>query len=455
MTGVGVRWPPNLFSVSFKSKAFSCVASEGCVKTEKIFFATQNVFFQGKTAQKRDFKGSVTNSRGPERAQAPGRIKIDFGLQSSVFDQPHEVDPMAFGFGVVGCGMISRFHAKAIADIKGAKLVACYDNRLEAAMGLAEEVGCAAYNDYGAFLAHPGLDIVTICTPSGAHMEPSVAAAKAGKHVIVEKPLEITLKRCDKIIAACEKNNVTLSTIFPSRFHPCSQLLKKAIDKGRFGVLSLGDAYVKWYRTQEYYDSGAWRGTWALDGGGALMNQAIHSVDLLTWLMGPVAEISARTATLAHERIEVEDVAVANLQFENGALGVIEATTAAFPGSLKRIEVSGSHGSVTIEEEDIKTWQFAKMTAADRKVIEKYTAQTESGGGAADPSAIGHEAHTKQFKDVIKAIKSGDKPFIDGHEGRRSVEIILAIYKSAETGKPVALPLAKDPVLKSKNSKKR
>ena len=176
------------------------------------------------------------------------------------------------------------------------------------------------------------MEAVTIATPSGAHMEPAVAAAKAGKHVVVEKPLEVTLKKCDRIIEACDKAGVKLAAIFPSRFHDSSKLMKQAVDAGRFGRLTLGDAYVKWYRTQQYYDSGAWRGTWALDGGGALMNQAVHTVDLLAWLMGPVAEVQANTATLAHERIEVEDTAVATLQFANGALGIIEATTAAYPG---------------------------------------------------------------------------------------------------------------------------
>ena len=243
---------------------------------------------------------------------------------------------MAFGFGIVGCGMISEFHARAIADARGARLVACLDRAPEAATRFAKKHAINSYSDLKGFLADPALDIVTICTPSGLHMEPAVAAANAGKHVIVEKPLEITLKRCDKIITACAKNNVVLSTIFPSRFHASSLALKQAIDKGRFGQLTLGDAYVKWFRTQEYYDSGQWRGTWALDGGGALMNQAIHSVDLLTWLMGPVVEVSAATATLAHDRIEVEDVATASLRFENGALGVIEATTAAFPGMAQK-----------------------------------------------------------------------------------------------------------------------
>lgn len=241
-----------------------------------------------------------------------------------------------------------------------------------------------------------------------------------------------------------------MGTIFPSRFHESAQLVKRAVDQGRFGHLTVGDAYVKWFRTQKYYDSGAWRGTWALDGGGALMNQAIHSVDLLLWLMGPVVEVTAHAATLAHERIEVEDVVVATLRFANGALGVIEATTAAYPGMLKRIEIHGSAGSAVIEEEDIKTWAFAKQTARDKALLERMAGKTQTGGGAADPAAIGHHGHTAMFKDVIKAIGAGASPLVDGVEGRRSVEVILAIYKAAETGRSVALPLASDPVLKAR-----
>lgn len=357
---------------------------------------------------------------------------------------------MSIGFGIIGCGMIARFHAKAIADIRGAQLIGCQSRRTEAAQAFADEHECEAFDSLKAMLADPRIDVVTICTPSGAHLEPAVAAAKAGKHVIVEKPLEITLRRCDKIIDACDKAGVALATIFPSRFHESAKLMKQAVEKGKFGTLTLGDAYVKWFRTQEYYDSGAWRGTWELDGGGALMNQAIHSVDLLTWLMGPVAEISANTATLAHDRIEVEDVATASLRFENGALGVIEATTAAFPGMLKKIELHGSQGSAVMIEEDITTWDFAKQTAADRKILEKMAGKTKTGGGAADPAAIGHHGHREQFRDVIRAIKKGEPAAIDGREGRRAVEIILAIYQAAQSGKAVKLPLKSDPKIVSR-----
>lgn len=361
---------------------------------------------------------------------------------------------MPFGFGIVGCGMIADFHARAIAAVRGARLAACFDTFGEAADRLAAKYGCRPYHRLEEMLADPNVHIVTIGTPSGAHLDPAVAAAQAGKHVIVEKPLEITLRRCDAIIAACKKNRVKLSTIFPSRFHEASQQLKQAVDKGRFGRLVLGDAYVKWFRDQHYYDKGAWRGTWELDGGGALMNQAIHSVDLITWLMGPVAEVQAHAATLAHERIAVEDVCTASLRFANGALGVMEATTAAYPGYLKRIELHGSEGSAALEEEDIVRWDFRKTTAKDKTILSHMAQRKSTGGGASDPSAIGFHGHTKQFQDVVDSIRKDRRPAIDGEEGRRSVEIILAIYKSAETGKCVPLPLAKDPTLKARKTKK-
>jgi predicted dehydrogenase len=359
---------------------------------------------------------------------------------------------MAIGFGILGCGMIATFHARAIEDVRGAKLVACYDRIPAAADKLAESTGCKAYYDLDALLADAAVQVVTIGTPSGAHMEPAVAAARAGKHVIVEKPLEITLRRCDKIIEECHKAGVVLSTVFPSRFHDAAIELKRAVEQGRFGRLTLGDAIVKWYRAQAYYDSGAWRGTWELDGGGALMNQAIHSVDLLTWLMGPVVEVRARAALMAHERIAVEDVVAATVAFANGAMGVIEATTAAYPGYLKRIEIHGSEGSAVMEEEDVVKWDFAKPARRDAEVRRKMANRKSSGGGAADPKAIGHHGHARQFQDVVNAIKKGVSPQIDGPEGRRSVEIILAIYKAAETGRAVTLPLPADPVLAARKT---
>jgi len=359
-----------------------------------------------------------------------------------------------FGFGIIGCGMIANFHAKAVGDIRGARVVGGFDAVPAAADRFAAAQGCRAYHKLDEMLADPEIDVVTIGTPSGAHLEPAIAAARAGKHVIVEKPLEITLNRCDQIIRECEKNKVKLSAIFPSRFHRSSVEMRKAVEEGRFGRLTLGESYVKWFRTQAYYDSGAWRGTWELDGGGALMNQAIHSVDLLTWFMGPVVEITAHTGLLAHERIAVEDTAVATLKFKNGALGVIEASTAAYPGYLKRIEIHGSEGSAAMQEEDIVAWDFAKKGRGDAAILKRMAESVSTAGGASDPSAIGHHGHTEQFRDVLDAIKENRQPAVNGPEGRRSVEIILGIYKAAETGKTVKLPLASDPVLKARKNKK-
>jgi UDP-N-acetyl-2-amino-2-deoxyglucuronate dehydrogenase len=346
---------------------------------------------------------------------------------------------MSMGVGIVGCGMIAKFHARAVADTAGLHLVACTSRNPASAERFAAEFPCRIYPAVQDLCADPAVQIVAICTPSGAHLEPGLVAARAGKHVVVEKPLEITVDRCDQLISACREAGVVLSTIFPSRFHAASRQVKAAVDAGRFGQLTLGDAYVKWFRTQQYYDSGAWRGTWELDGGGALMNQAIHSVDLLLWLMGPVRQVMAQTATLAHVNIEVEDVATAMVQFANGALGVIQASTAVYPGMLKRIEIHGSQGSAVIEEEDLKVWSFAAADPEDDATLRALTGKTATGGGAADPAAIGHHGHAAQFADVLAAIQANRAPLIDGLEGRKSVELITAIYQSARTGKAVRL----------------
>ncbi len=346
---------------------------------------------------------------------------------------------MTLRFGVVGCGMIAGFHAKALADCPDAELVACYSRSVEGTKAFADKYKVRPFTDLQAMIDKGDIDAITICSPSGAHLDPALAAAKAGKHVVVEKPLEITTERCDQIIRATNAAGVKLGVTFQSRFHQASQLLKQAMNDGRFGTVTLGDAYVKWFRSQQYYDSGAWRGTWQLDGGGALMNQAIHSVDLLLWLMGDVVDVQARTATMTHQRIEVEDVAVATLQFRSGALGVIEATTTAYPGSLKRIEICGSGGMAILEEEDIKQWQFLNEQPSDAQVREQFAAKTKTGGGASDPAAIGHHGHTQFFNDFVTAVKQNREPSINGIEGRKSVEVIEAIYRSAKERRTISL----------------
>ena len=351
------------------------------------------------------------------------------------------------GFALVGCGMIAEYHARAIAEIPGARVVAAYSRSAANGAKIAAIAGgdLPIFDDLDAMLAHPGVDVVTVCTPSGAHLDPAVAAARAGKHVVVEKPLEITLPRCDAIIRACDEAGVRLCTIFPSRFGAANRSLKAALEAGRFGRLTLGDTHVKWWRTQAYYDSGGWRGTWDLDGGGALMNQAIHNVDLLVWLMGEVASVQAIAATLVHDRIEVEDTAVAALRFRSGALGVIEATTGAFPGLLKRTEIHGERGSARVEQDDLTLWSFAEPAPGDDAILASLTGPVGGAAGASDPRGINHAGHRDQLADFLRAIDSGTPAAVDGREGRRSVEVIRAIYASARSGRAVSLPFADEP----------
>ena len=255
---------------------------------------------------------------------------------------------------------------------------------------------------------------------------------------MVEKPVEVTTERVDEIIRACQENGVQLGAIFPRRFMDTSRVLKDAIDRDRFGVLSLADVYIKWYRSQEYYDSGGWRGTWKLDGGGALMNQGIHGIDLVQWLLGGIDRVTGMIATRSHERIEVEDVATASVRYKNGCLGVIEGTTGAWPGSLIRLEISGSKGHVVMEDETLVEWTFQDELPEDDEIRARFgPREGVSQGGAADPKAISSEGHRRQFEDFLKAIREGNKPFCDGVEGRNAVSVITSIYRSSREGRAV------------------
>ncbi len=350
---------------------------------------------------------------------------------------------MHYGFGIVGLGLIADFHARTIKEMRDGRLVACFSRDKAKTEAFAGKYHCQAYSSLAAFLKHPGLDIVNICTPSGAHLEPALLAAEAGKHLMIEKPLEISLNRCDQIIRACEKNGVQCSGIFQSRFFPLSRMIKNAIQKGRFGQLVLCDAYVKWQRSQSYYDEGGWHGTWHLEGGGALMNQSIHAVDLLYYFAGEIREVFACTDTIGHRGIEVEDNAVAVLKFKNNALGVIEGSTSVYPGFLKRIEISGTEGSIIMEEEALKVWNFKEREEADQKIMRQFLiSKNASGGGVSDPAAISHQGHKRQFEDMVEALTKGRKPLIDGAEARKAVEIVLAIYQSARNKRVIHLPLS-------------
>jgi UDP-N-acetyl-2-amino-2-deoxyglucuronate dehydrogenase len=342
------------------------------------------------------------------------------------------------GIALIGTGSIADFHVRALQMIDGAKLVAVHARNAERGQAFADQNGCLYIDDYEALLARDDIDAVAITTPSGTHSELGIKAARAGKHVFCEKPLDVTIDKIDALIQACDENGVKLGAVFQSRFGPGAQAFKRAVEAGRFGRLTQCSAYIPWFRSAEYYAGNSWRGTWALDGGGALMNQGVHAVDMLLWLVGEVSEVSARCQTRLHEGIEVEDNAVAWLQFQNGAVGVIQASTCCYPGEAKRVELKGEKGSVTLEDDRPIFWQFDEELPEDAEV--RALAETAGiGGGASDPRAISVEGHRLQYQDFIDALQADREPAIPGREGRRSVALIRAIYESSESQNLVSL----------------
>lgn len=344
-----------------------------------------------------------------------------------------------FGFAIVGTGAIAGIHAKAIAAIENGALLGVYSRTKSKAEEFAKQYNCTVYDSLDDLLRIDELDIVCICTPSGAHLEPALKSIEAGKHCLIEKPLEVNLEKSNEIIDAAKARGVTVAVVYPTRFYDVSQSLKNAIENGRFGKLVLGTAHVKWNRSDDYYNSAEWRGTWELDGGGALMNQAIHSVDMLQWCMGPVESIQAFTGNIKHTNIEVEDTAVAVIKFANGAFGTIECSTAVYPGVFKRLEIMGTSGTVVLEDNNVLKWQFEHEQNEDKRIREGLPENGKSEGGVSDPLSISYLGHQRQMEDMMYAIETGKKPLIDGQEGRKSVEIVLAIYKSAKSGKLVKL----------------
>lgn len=335
------------------------------------------------------------------------------------------------GFGIVGGGMIGAVQAAAIEQISGARLMAVCGRDEKRSADFGAKFGAVGYTDYDKFLAHPGLQIVNICTPSGTHAELGIRAAVAGKNVLVEKPIEINLQQADALISACERAEVKLGVIFQSRFLPAVQRIKQAVDEGRLGRLMIGDAFVKWYRAPEYY-ADSWHGTMALDGGGALINQAIHTVDLLRWIMGPVETAFAMKAALRYPHIEAEDTLVGTVHFQNGALGVVQAATSAKPGFKRRLEISGERGSIILDGDAISVWAVDGEDA-DTGEAEQLT------DGSANPAAISNEGHRRQIEDMMRAVIENRPPMIDGREGRKSLELVVALYEAANSGRPMLL----------------
>jgi UDP-N-acetyl-2-amino-2-deoxyglucuronate dehydrogenase len=333
--------------------------------------------------------------------------------------------------------MISQLHAKVIADMADAELVAVCSRNHDRAKGITDTYGGDPTTDYEALLARDDIDAVAICTASGEHATFGVPAAQAGKHVLVEKPIEISLDRADELIEACNVNNVKLGVIFQLRFLDVCQEVKQAIDDGVLGNPVMADCYMKFYRPQEYYSGSRWKGTQALDGGGALINQGIHGLDLLLHLAGDVASVKAYKDVRAHENIEVEDTCVAAVRYTNGALGVIQATTSVHPDFQQRIEIHGSEGTIILDgTEDvwIRHWETFKDGA--REIEEK--APVEHSGAAAVLDE-GGEAHLRQIQDFVDAIIEDREPRVNGSEGRRSLDVVRAIYRSAEEGTEIEL----------------
>jgi UDP-N-acetyl-2-amino-2-deoxyglucuronate dehydrogenase len=343
-----------------------------------------------------------------------------------------------YGFALVGCGTIARTHVEAIAAVPRARLVAVCDVVEGRARQLAATAGAEA-TDLDQILERKDVDVVAVLVPSGLHASIGTRAAEAGKHVLVEKPIDVTLEAADRLIGTARRAGVKLGVISQHRFDPGMRQLREAVDSGRLGRLVLGDAIVKWYRTQQYYDSGDWRGTWALDGGGCLINQGIHSVDLLRWIMGPVERVFARCATAAH-RIEVEDVALGLLRFANGALGVLEASTAVYPGMAERLEVTGTEGTMVVEAGQLTLCELRQ--GRDDPDYGRKLGRTDATGtaGSASP-AIGSDAHRAQLADFVAAIDEDRDPLVDGEQGRNALELVLAVYESARSGREVELPL--------------
>lgn len=338
---------------------------------------------------------------------------------------------------LVGCGRISGSHVSAIDRIDGLELVAVADVETQRATALAQDRGIPAFRTLDELLAEVECDVVTVCTPSGLHPSHGIVAARAGKHVVTEKPMAISLADADALVQACDAAGVHLFVVKQNRLNPPIQLLRRAVDKARFGRIYLANTTVRWTRPQEYYDAAPWRGTWEFDGG-AIMNQASHYVDLMQWLVGPVESVVAKTATLAR-RIETEDTGIAVLRFRSGALGVIEVTVLTYPRNFEgSITILGEKGTVKIggtAVNRVEQWQFSDYDDDDKLIDAANTSPPTVYG-------FGHEGY---YRNVLAVLRGEAKPGTDGREGRKSLELILGIYESAKTGREVPLPLRNRP----------
>ncbi len=334
-------------------------------------------------------------------------------------------------FVIIGTGAIAGHFAKSIEDLPDCRLMAVCSSNTERATAAGQRFSVPAYADYHKLFTEINCDVVCICTASGHHLEPTLAAAGRGKHVICEKPLEISTSRIDQMIAACKQAGVKLACIFQNRYSADYRRLKNAVDEGRLGRLISGHAYIKWYRNRDYYSNSPWKGTLSGDGGAALINQGIHTVDLLQDIMGEVTEVYARTATNLHD-IEGEDLAQGLLTFANGAMGTVVASTALWPGYPERLEIYGSSGSICLEGGKIAQWNIM-----DEEPPEELAHRDKHPSGASDPMAIDYQLHRMQIAEIVSAIRENREPAVNGEEGRKAMAIIEAMYQSGRTGQIV------------------
>ncbi|MCY2952978.1 MAG: Gfo/Idh/MocA family oxidoreductase [Planctomycetota bacterium] len=336
---------------------------------------------------------------------------------------------------VVGTGMVGEWHVKTVPHVPATTLVAVCDvatERAKAALEKNKLVGVPIYTDQAEMLRKEQIDVVHICTPSGGHMKPAIMAMEAGKNVICEKPMEIQLDRIDRMIEVAGQCGVRLAGIFQNRWNPANRAIRDAAAAGRFGRFAWAGCFTQWYRTDEYYRDGGWRGTWKLDGGGAIMNQSVHAIDLLQWIVGPVKQVSAYASSRIHAEIEVEDTLSCALQFANGGFGTIVGTTAMYPGIPMRIEVGGENGTA-VSENGLKMFKFRDERAGDKELVElvnrKRGSSTGSGASAAD---VPLDMHGMNIRAILDAWGEGRDAETCGTEARKAVAIVLAMYESAK-----------------------
>ncbi len=333
--------------------------------------------------------------------------------------------------GIIGLGKIAPVHAEAIQSSSNANLYSCFSSNPEKAESFAEKYSIKGFADLDEFLSDPGLHIVTLCTPNGTHLEYAKRIAKAGKNIVIEKPIEINLQRSYELLRYCQCKNVKIAVIYQNRFLDSVKKLKEAIDSGKFGKIFMADAYVKWFRSQEYYDSAPWRGTLDLDGGGVMINQAIHTVDLMYYLVGEVDWVFSQTGTLTHRRIEGEDNALTLVKYKNGAMGVFQASTSIKPAQPRRIEIHGENGSAILTDNRLE------LMLNDAEVSGN---SLDIPAGADDPlKGFSTEPHKRQYEQIVNAFLNGGEPVVSGQESIHSVAIVNAIYESGRTGEKVSV----------------